>query len=429
MLVVARRFPGQARAPFRSTERVAAVRDARVRELVRYAAETVPYYRELGIDPDEFRSADDLGRLPLLERSVLQAAPGRFVSESPRARGAFRIETSGTSGAPVAIFHDRVSILENIAFGERERAVEVAFTGKRFRYTIAQFMSERSSVSLVRSWYARSSFRPLRPTRHYLSLFAPYQALADELERLRPDVVIGYGGHLEMLFRDILDRGRKLDGLAAIVYGRDRMTDEGRRLIEAGLGTPVIARYASIESFKIAFACELRAGLHLHEDLCHVRLVRRDGTPVQPGEPGEVVLSNLVNHGSVILNYRLGDLARLEEAPCPCGRSGRRLVDLDGRADDIVELVDGTIVHPGSVQGVVTGWEGVVRTQLVQLAPERFELRLVAREGAFARHREALAAEMSALLGGARVEVVEYETLDPPDGAKFRQIEALRRRP
>lgn len=424
-VLVARRFPGQARAPFRNGEQVRAERDARVRNLVRYAVETVPYYRELGVDPRELRTVDDLARLPLLERPVLQATPLRFVSESRRARGAFRLATSGTTGMPVAVYHDRLSMLENIAFSERERAVEACFVGRRFRYAVVQVMNASSAVGRVRSWYDGASYRPFRPRRRVLLVDLPLETIAAEIDRCRPDVVEGYGGHLEMLFRYVLERG--VDHRpAAIVFGRDAMTEEGRLLIEAGLGAPVLSRYRAIESLKIGYACELRRGLHLHEDLCHVRIVRRDGAPAGPGESGEVVLSNLVNHATVLLNYRLGDLARLTDEPCPCGRTGGMLVDFDGRADDILELVDGTLVHPGRVQSVVAGREGVRRTQLVQLERDRFELRVVAPVDAYGRHRESLRAEMSELLGGAAVHVVRRGSLDPPDGRKFRQIEALR---
>jgi hypothetical protein len=40
-----------------------------------------------------------------------------------------------------------------------------------------------------------------------------------------------------------------------------------------------------------------------------------------PRTSGEVVVSNLVNRETVLLNYRLGDVAASLPDRCPCGRS------------------------------------------------------------------------------------------------------------
>ena len=132
-------------------------------------------------------------------------------------------------------------------------------------------------------------------------------------------------------------------------YAGDTMSDAGRRLIETEFGIPVLSAYNAVVCFKIGFTCERRAGFHLHEDLCDVRVVDQAGDDVPPRERGEVVVSNLVNRATVLLNYRLGDVARLEDEPCDCGRTARRLVDLEGRVDDLIELESGEYVYPTRV--------------------------------------------------------------------------------
>ena len=88
-------FPGQARYPFASAERIARDRDRRVRRMVAYAYRWVPYYREtldrLGLTPADFRTVDDLRQLPLLSVADLQADPERLRSRqfaADRAAGA-----------------------------------------------------------------------------------------------------------------------------------------------------------------------------------------------------------------------------------------------------------------------------------------------------------------------------------------------------
>jgi phenylacetate-CoA ligase len=162
----------------------------------------------------------------------------------------------------------------------------------------------------------------------------------------------------------------------------------------------------------------------VHEDLCPVRVVRRDGTAADPGEQGEVVLSNLVNRATVLLNYRMGDLATWSANPCACGRTLGRLHDLDGRSEDILHTSDGRVVHPRAVWGALKQQPGLLQYQLVQGAPDRFELRLRTHDAAaYQRIAPNAVASLRELLGpSAQVEHTRADTLAPQSGGKFRAV-------
>ena len=71
-----------------SSERIAAYRDERLRAMVKYCYDTVPYYRAMfdegGIDPASIKSLDDMGRLPLLTKKEVNENPERFFSTAYR---------------------------------------------------------------------------------------------------------------------------------------------------------------------------------------------------------------------------------------------------------------------------------------------------------------------------------------------------------
>jgi phenylacetate-CoA ligase len=92
-------------------------------------------------------------------------------------------------------------------------------------------------------------------------------------------------------------------------------------MITEQFGIPLIALYNAVESFKIGFMCEEGKDYHLHEDLCHVKIVDKSGKTVADDEQGEVIISNLVNRATVLLNYRLGDFASRTSRTCACGRT------------------------------------------------------------------------------------------------------------
>jgi phenylacetate-CoA ligase len=431
-LTILRTLPGQRRVPYLPPERLAELRDARVRDTVRYAAETVPYYREFfareGIDPREIGSADDLARLPLIDNPMVCVDHERFRAQSPAGAEAVQFRSTGTStGKPLFVFHDRHSLLANIAYSERERAVEAGFCGKRYRYTGADIYFGPATVKRVQAFYGSSSFRPFRPRQHQLTIETQLDRIVDTINRLRPDVIRSYGSYLETVFRILAAREIAIHLPKVMVYAGDSMTHEGRTFVEQHFGVPAISSYNAVEAFKIGFFCEARDGFHLHDDLCHVEVVGKDGRPVETGESGELVISNLVNRGTVLLNYRIGDLGRLTAEPCACGRTSRRLADLEGRVAEVVHLPNGDIVHQYSVAGVFRRFQGVIRYQLVQHEPDRFELRVMTVDRVtFDRIAGDLSREFRGLLGVAGLDVTLEEPAEPNYQGKFRRLVPLR---
>ena len=74
-------------------------------------------------------------------------------------------------------------------------------------------------------------------------------------------------------------------------------------------------------------------------------IVDADGRPTD--DVGEVVGTELHNRSMPFVRYRQGDLARISDEPCRCGRHTRLLVDLVGRRNDGFILQGGRMLSPG----------------------------------------------------------------------------------
>ncbi len=372
---------GQRRVPYIPEEELQALRDAGFREIVRYAAKTVPYYfslfKEMGIDPREIKTVEDLDRLPLLDKETVRKNPDLFVSTSWKGRKSIPFITSGTTGMPLKVYHDTYSLLTNIAFGEREREVITNMYGTNFWYRQLSIGYRGNTTSKVRDFYRKMTFIPVHRERFVLSIVEPFERIVKTVNHVRPDVIGSYSSYLETFFRILDSRGIEMHLPRILIYGADSMTIEGRNLIEKKFGIPVLSVYNAVEAFKIGFFCEERKGFHLHEDLCHVKIVDADGQRVVNGKKGEVIISNCVNRGTVLLSYRLGDIASISSQKCSCGRTLSLLTELEGRVEDIIALPNRELLHPRAVWKVFKGKDEVVQYQLIQHEPDRFELRLV----------------------------------------------------
>ena len=164
--------------------------------------------------------------------------------------------------------------------------------------------------------------------------------------------------------------------------------------------------------------------LHLHEDLCHLRVVDSSGCNVPDGEIGEVVISNLVNRGSVLLNYPMGDMAAISGETCPCGRTFKLLSELEGRAEDILSLADGRHVHPRAVWQVFKEYREVLQYQVIQESPSIFQIRIVTPDKAsFPSLKQKIAEDLNTLLGeGAEIKLEWRPDIIQRPGRKFRVV-------
>jgi phenylacetate-coenzyme A ligase PaaK-like adenylate-forming protein len=430
-LTVMAHLRGQKRLPFLARPRIEAKRDARVRRIVAHAAGTVPYYRDLfareGIDPREIRGADDLEALPLLDPEVVRADPSLFVSRSRRARHSLGCSSSGLHGRPLELQHDRRSLLANIAFGERERAPVIEICGS-FRPRELYIGFDSSNFKKITDFYAVNTTLP-RPRRHSLSMVAPFEEIVAAINELRPDLLTAYGSFLDVFFRTVVSRGTEIHPPKVVMYVGEALPAERRDWIERSLGARVMSRYCAVEANKIGYFCEEQTGFHLHDDLCHVRVLRRDRRSAAPDEQGEVVLSNLVNYASVLLNYPMGDIAALSSQTCPCGRQHRLLSEVQGRVEDMLALPNGEHLHPRAVWAVFKDDRQVLQYQLIQHDLRRFELKLVTSgKHAFPGSRDRAIRELQTLLGGgAEIDASHHRQLGREErerSGKFRAVES-----
>ncbi len=164
-------------------------------------------------------------------------------------------------------------------------------------------------------------------------------------------------------------------------------------------------------------------GYHINATLSH-GIVNAAGEDVAPGEVGEVVISNLTNKGTVLLNYRLGDLAQRIAAPCPCGRNLPRIGFIQGRSNDTLLAADGQCHHWMPIERAIRQLDGVWQWQAIQSAPRQVTVALRLRPGCDrdAIERDVVAAVRAVLGEAMAVEVRAVDALSPTVGGKLRHV-------
>jgi len=262
----------------------------------------------------------------------------------------------------------------------------------------------------------------LRTVMGHFSIYEPLDELIPALNAFRPDVISSYGSHLSALLADVYATGRPFHRPAAIVFVSDALSDEVRRLASEQMGIEVLGIYQAVESPMIGFECERHSGYHLNVDLCPVRIVDPEGRDVPEGESGNVVISNLVARGTMLINYAMNDIARRIPGACACGRSLPLLSEVEGRISDWIETASGDPIHVQALRMLLRD-DDILRYQQVQERPGSAQILIVPIPGRDTeRIRERIEGRMSELHEPLDLELSFVETLPQTPHGKVRAV-------
>lgn len=418
------RIRRERRLPYRSPERIARLQRRRVSAIARHAFRSVPFYgevmRALGLRPEDLGRAEDLARLPLLDGVTVRRDVERFTSRAVEERVAMRSSGSGLTHVRSIVWWDAASQLAKLAIAERDRAVVVRTLGRSWGLSHLYVLPEASVSLELRDWWDARILAPRGlAERNVIPAERPFAEVADRIDEIRPDVVYSYGSFVDRFFRYLNGAGRRLASPGVWVYGGDTLPPDGRELIERVFGVRVLSTYQTVETGRLGFECEARSGFHLNVDLCAVRVVDDRGRDVDPGTAGEVVVSNLFNRATVLLNYRLGDRAVLATGPCACGRGLPRLESLEGRVSEVVRLADGREVSSMILRNLVKDELAfALQCQVVQPHPGRIVWRVVPLPGQGTEEARRALLERTRRLVGADTAVEFVDHIPVTSGGK-----------
>jgi phenylacetate-CoA ligase len=157
------------------------------------------------------------------------------------------------------------------------------------------------------------------------------------------------------------------------------LPEQSRKAVEGAFGCKVFDKYGSREFSGIAYECEAHQGHHVVAESYIVEILK-DGRPAQPGEMGEVVVTDLNNYCMPLIRYRLGDLAVAMDSSkgCACGRGLPMIGQIEGRVQALIVGKSGRYMPGTFFAHLFKDYDYLIRQYFVeQVVPGEVILKVV----------------------------------------------------
>jgi phenylacetate-CoA ligase len=326
---------------------------------LRLAATRSKFYREkflsANVDAGQIQSPADLKNFFTTADDLLSVPAEDFLCAPPQ----LAFETAGTSGRNKRLFYD---------YKEFEKAARRASIGF---YLCGVRREDRILNAYDFSFWFPGYFmaRVLPYTRAFSITVGKIEPLEvyRRMEGYRFTVMLGEPTWMVQLTELAEEKGRAYP-LKLIIGSGEMLTERARGWIEKTWQATFLMAYASVDAgTAIGVECHEKQGYHVNDAELWVEIVDPDDEGY-----GEVVFTTLSRTTMPLIRYRTKDIARLIQEPCPCGRPGRRLSKIIGRADEMVVFGGGNI-HPSffevifkEIPEITEDWQVAVRHREVK---------------------------------------------------------------
>jgi phenylacetate-CoA ligase len=353
------------------------LRRRKFRDLIEYSYAHVPYVRtrmnQLGMKPSDLRDPAALSLLPLMRKADARANRQALRSEIAGKMASFT--TGGSTGDPLIFDLAKRRVASRVACRQR--------TSRWWGVSVGdpELAIWGSPVELTRQDRIRN-FRDRFLATRLLSAFemndAAMSRYLDVLEGGNYVQIFGYPSALYLLCQHARKQNRNLRrlGLRVAFVTGEVLFPYQREIISETLACPVANGYGGRDSALIAHECP-QGGMHILADAVILETVDPEGQPVPPGEPGEIVITDLYSHEAPFIRYATGDIATVSSRQCPCGRALPLLERIEGRSNDVIVAADGRIINSLALIYAVREIDGIDKFRITQKTTTSFHIELV----------------------------------------------------
>jgi len=361
-------------------EKLRELQDEKLRKLIKYSYESVPYYRELfdkiKLKPSDIRTVEDLPKIPILEKDIVRKRWKDLLSKAyPRSKSII-YHTSGTTGKPITVYVSRNCYEREYAFRWMHYSWGGIKRGERFA-TFAGHPVVPISQTKPPFWRHNWAENQLIFSSQHISRDTlPHYIGA--LRKFQPAMIHGYPSSIYLIAHYLVENDISDIRPKAVFTASETLLDFQRKIIEEAFGCKVFNWYGNTEMVAHATECEM-GKMHIHLLHSVMEITDEEGNPVSENKEGIIIGTGLDNWAMPLIRYKVGDIAVPTSSKCSCGRGYPLVEKIVGRIEDYVITPEGRYV--GRLDHVFKHDLHVIEAQLIQEKIDLLRIRIVKDKG------------------------------------------------
>ncbi|MEO7577957.1 MAG: hypothetical protein ABIT83_10115 [Massilia sp.] len=401
-----------------SAEQLALRRSALLHRTLHSALAGLPFYAGQARDFSPAEAVDALRSFPIIDkRTLLDHRASLYPHGGVRKPWHVEGKTSGTTGTPLSVFRSLQSLLLEQAFVKRHWGWAGYLDGMPRASLRGDMVVDIARAAPPFWFWNRYNQQLLISSRHLTEAHA--DSIIDRLASLAPVMLQAYPSTAFTLAGLLQRRGRKL-AIPCVFTASEPLYAHQRALILEWLGCKVLDMYGMAERVAFATECE-HGGLHVNSDYSHLEIVDDAERPTS-GE-GYLVGTTFHNHAMPLVRYRLSDRSSWKHGACTCGRPFPMIHPVSGKYEDRITGSNGAVISASVLTFAFKGLEHIGKSQVAQIGPARWEVRVVPLPGFGAQQQARLVRNIHLLVDpGVQVTVALRDELPNTAAGKFRWV-------
>lgn len=333
--------------------------DTKVQSIVRYAYENVPFYKELydkhGVDISSIKTADDLQKLPLVDKQALTIGMGALATSDEKipdtTSDKLLIRTSGSTGSRMSFTCDAEQLNRRWAVWMRQ----FEWTGWKWGDKEVRFWFKHASTVKNPRVEALDAFLVNRNFYEFENLNDDEcRHFCEKILEKEPYIITGYWEAIETIAKYAYRNNISLKA-KAIIPSTQVLSDTGREIVEKVFGAKIFDKYASAEFSSMGLQCEQNNFYHIQTENIFLEILK-DGKRIKNGI-GEAIVTDLSNRSTPLIRYRVGDILEATEETCDCSRTLPVFKKPLGRIKNIIKIGDRIITESELAEFEIKLWE------------------------------------------------------------------------
>lgn len=365
-----------------STEELYELQWKKLKELLQFCIDEIPYYRETWAEigfthSDDFKSMDDFYKLPILTKDIIIANQDRLISDKFK-EGALSKTTSGSTGKSMRIELSAESEQRRQAVMWRGYSRAGAGIGKKVMYLWGSEVVDRGFLwtlknNLHNKFFNRKMLNANEMNENNMDYYL------NEINKYKAYAIVSFVNPLYELAK-FINKGRIkiVHSPEAIITGAEALSDIQKEAIEKAFRCKVYNTFGCREFMLIGSECDEQNGFHTNIDHLVVETINDDGESVK-GEMGELIITDLHNYRMPFIRYANGDMAVLSEKndACSCGSPLPKIKEISGRKLDMLRTPNGKIIQGLMFAHLFKDLIGLCNYQIIQNEIDTFDINFI----------------------------------------------------